>query len=91
LYGIDLPTRDEFVAFERNEDQIREFIGADMLVYQDLDDLLEAVMRKGNQNFTRPHCAYFNGDYPTGDVTWETLEEIESIRKRERKQAAKKS
>jgi amidophosphoribosyltransferase len=91
LYGIDLPTRDEFVAFERNEDEIREFIGADLLVYQDKEDLLEAVMRKGNLQFTRPHAAYFDGDYPTGDVTEATLEEIESIRKRERKQAAKKS
>jgi amidophosphoribosyltransferase len=79
------------VAFERNEEEICEFIGADLLVYQEKEDLLEAVMRKGNLQFSRPHCAYFDGDYPTGDVSEATLEEIESIRKRERKQTAKKS
>src|SRR5499427_10824088 len=39
VYGIDMPTATELVAHGRTEEQIREFIGADWLVYQDLDDL----------------------------------------------------
>jgi amidophosphoribosyltransferase len=86
LYGIDLPTRDEFVAYNRTEEQICEYIGADLLVYQDLEDLIEAVKRKNDHKFSKPHCAYFNGDYPTNDVTEEVLDEIEAIRKKERQE-----
>ncbi|MDP2586974.1 MAG: amidophosphoribosyltransferase [Candidatus Komeilibacteria bacterium] len=84
LYGIDLPTRDEYLAYNRTEDEIRQFIGADALIYQDLPDLIEAVTRKGDLKFTRPHCAFFDGDYATGDVTEEILAEVEAIRKGER-------
>ncbi|OGY88979.1 MAG: amidophosphoribosyltransferase [Candidatus Komeilibacteria bacterium RIFCSPLOWO2_01_FULL_45_10] len=84
LYGIDLPTRDEYAAYNRSEEEIRQFIGADVLIYQDLKDLIEAVTRKGDLKFTRPHCAYFDGDYPTGDVTEAVLEEVERQRKGER-------
>lgn len=84
LYGIDLPTRDEYVAYNRTEDEVRQFIGADALIYQDLEDLIEAVTRRGDLKFTRPHCAYFDGDYPTGDVTEEILAEVDRQRKGER-------
>lgn len=84
LYGIDLPTRQEYIAYNRSEDEIREYIGADVLIYQDLEDLVEAVTRKGDVKFTRPHTAYFNGDYPTDDVTPEVLAEVEERRKKER-------
>ncbi|MCX6785747.1 MAG: amidophosphoribosyltransferase [Candidatus Komeilibacteria bacterium] len=84
LYGIDLPTRDEYIAFDRTEDEVRQYIGADVLIYQDLEDLIEAVTRRGELKFTRPHTAYFDGDYPTGDVTEEVLAEVERQRKDER-------
>ncbi len=84
LYGVDLPTRDEYVAYNRTEDEIRQFIGADALIYQDLPDLIEAVTRRGELKFTRLHCAFFDGDYATGDVTEEVLAEVDSIRKGER-------
>ncbi len=84
LYGIDLPTRDEYVSYNRTEEEIRQLIGADVLVYQDLPDLIEAVTRRGELKFTRPHAAYFDGDYPTGDVTEEVLAEVERQRKGER-------
>jgi amidophosphoribosyltransferase len=84
LYGLDLPTRDEYAAYNRSEDEIRQFIGADVLIYQDLKDLIEAVTRKGELKFTKPHCAYFDGDYATGDVTEEVLAEVERQRKGER-------
>jgi len=84
LYGIDLPTREEFVAYKKSKEEIRKDIGADILVYQDLEDLIEAVMRKGDLKFSRPHCAYFNGDYPTQDVDARVLAKVEKQRKKER-------
>lgn len=84
LYGIDLPTREELIAYNKSEDEVRESIGADLLIYQDLEDLIEAVMRRGVLKFKRPHVAYFNGDYPTEDVTEEVLRQIERRRKGER-------
>lgn len=85
LYGIDLPTREEYVAYNRTEDQIREFIGADILIYQDLPDLIEAVMRDGNLKFKRMHAAYFDGDYVTGDVDEKVLVGVEWYRKDQKK------
>ena len=46
----------------------RKSIGADILIYQDLEDLIEAVTRKGGVKFNNPHCAFFNGDYPARSV-----------------------
>ncbi len=84
LYGIDMPTSDEYISFNKTEEEIRQSIGADLLIYQDLEDLIEAVTRKGKLAFTRPHTAYFDGDYPTEDVTPELLSKIEKQRKEER-------
>ncbi|PIS05084.1 MAG: amidophosphoribosyltransferase [Candidatus Buchananbacteria bacterium CG10_big_fil_rev_8_21_14_0_10_42_9] len=81
LYGIDLPTREEYIAYNKSIDEIRQSLGADELIYQDLDDLIEAVTRRGDLKFKRPHAAYFNGDYPTEGVTEEVLLEIERQRK----------
>jgi amidophosphoribosyltransferase len=84
LYGIDLPTREELIAHARSEDEIRELIGADGLIYQDIEGLQEAVTRKGRPAFRKPHMAYFDGDYATGDVTAAVLEEVEGRRRAEK-------
>ncbi len=84
LYGIDLPTTEEYVAHNRTIEQIQEVLGADLLIYQDLEDLIEAVTRRGDLRFTHPHCAYFNGQYPTEEVTLSILREVEERRKKER-------
>ncbi|MFQ5796192.1 MAG: amidophosphoribosyltransferase [Candidatus Bipolaricaulia bacterium] len=84
LYGIDLPTRDEYIAYNRTVKEIRENIGADMLIYQDLEDLVEAVTRRGDLKFSRPHTAYFDGDYPTKDVGGKVLAKVEAYRKKQR-------
>ncbi len=68
FYGIDLPTRAELIAAHKTEDEIREFIGADILLYQNIPDLVEAVTRRGEHNIDRPSMPYLDGWYVTGDI-----------------------
>ena len=65
VYGIDMPSAEELIAHGRDVEQVCEAISADRLIYQDLDDLVQAV-RKGNQRLTGFDCSVFNGDYVTG-------------------------
>jgi amidophosphoribosyltransferase len=78
IYGIDMPTTKELVAFDRTEDEVCEYIGADRLFYQDLDDLREAV-REGNLGIPTFDVSCFNGIYPTG-VRAEYLAALEASR-----------
>ncbi|OIP81220.1 amidophosphoribosyltransferase [Candidatus Peregrinibacteria bacterium CG22_combo_CG10-13_8_21_14_all_44_10] len=81
LYGIDLPSRKEYIANELSIDEIAKSIGADALFYQDLDDLVEAVSFGDVNNFC---LACFDGKYPTGDVDDATLGATEKERDAER-------
>lgn len=67
VYGIDMPAEEEFVAHNRTVDEIADEIGADWLIYQDLEDLVEAV-RKGNEKIEEFDCSCFDGNYITKDV-----------------------
>ena len=79
VYGIDMPTKDELIAHGRTVEQIAAEIGADWLVFQELDDLVEAV-RKGNPEITEFDCSVFTGEYVTGGVDTEYLDHIEQLR-----------
>ncbi len=79
VYGIDMSTKNEFVAKDRTEDEISTAIGADGVVYQPLENLIAAV-REGNPKITDTCSACFSGVYPTGDVTEERLSAIERER-----------
>jgi amidophosphoribosyltransferase len=68
VYGIDMPNQDELVATGRTESEIAQEIGADLLVYQDLDALKEAV-RHGNPRLSDFEASCFDGRYITGDIT----------------------
>jgi amidophosphoribosyltransferase len=68
FYGIDMPTRAELIAAHKNEEEIREYIGADILLYQQIEDLVEAVTRKGEHNIDRLSMPYLDGWYVTGDI-----------------------
>ena len=76
VYGIDMPTRQELIATDRNTEEICNEISADYLVFQDLDALNHAVAKVSPtvKNF---ETSCFNGDYITGDVTSEYLRTIE--------------
>jgi amidophosphoribosyltransferase len=69
IYGIDIPTREELVAFGRNEDEIAAKIGCDWVVYQDLEDLEYSVKVKASpeQPLTLFDTSCFSGTYVTGE------------------------
>jgi len=79
VYGIDMPTRAELIAAYRNEEEIRQEIGADALIYQDLEALREAV-RTINPALTQFDTSCFDGHYITGDVSAEYLASVETAR-----------
>ena len=86
VYGIDMPTVYEFVAHGRTDDEVAEFIGADWLIYQDLDDLIESA-RAGNPKIEEFDTSCFTGEYVTGDVSRDYLDHISSIRNDSAKQS----
>ncbi len=65
IYGIDMPAPSELIASGRDEKQIEKELGADRLIYQGLDDLIEAC-REGNAGITRFDTSCFSGEYVTG-------------------------
>jgi len=71
-----MPTRVELIATGRNEEQVAREIGADAVIYQDLDALKDAV-RAVNPKLTQFETSCFDGVYITGDVTSEYLASIE--------------
>ncbi len=79
VYGIDMPTRQELIATERDPDEICHEISADYLVFQDLDALTQSIS-KVNPALTRFETSCFNGNYITGTVTPEYLNALEARR-----------
>ena len=59
--------------------EIQRLIGADWLVYQDLEDLI-AASREGNPEIDQFDCSVFNGEYITGDINDGYLEQLEAAR-----------
>lgn len=68
VYGIDMPTKDELVAYNRTTEEVRDIIGCDALIYQDVDAMKQAVglLNPGLSGF---EASCFDGVYVTGDVT----------------------
>ena len=81
LYGIDMAATDELVASNKTEEEVCKEIGADWLVYQELDDLVSTV-QEGNPNITSFEISIFNGEYPTA-VDDNYLKSLEDSRKDE--------
>jgi amidophosphoribosyltransferase len=86
VYGIDMPTRAELIAAHRSEEEVASEIGADALVYQDLDDL-KAAVRRANPRLTSFETSCFDGIYVTGDITSDYLRAIEIRRDAKRDSA----
>ncbi|MDH3327255.1 MAG: amidophosphoribosyltransferase [Gammaproteobacteria bacterium] len=80
VYGIDMPSPEELIGYNRDDKEIAEAIGADWLIYQDLEDLIEATMHKHNSGIERFDASCFNGDYVTGDIDDQYLSNIRTSR-----------
>lgn len=79
VYGIDMPTRSELVAYGRTLAEINDMIGADQLIYQDVNDLKQAV-RDINPIIADFESSCFDGTYITGDITESYLDALEASR-----------
>ena len=79
VYGIDMPSASELIAHGRSEEEVEELIGADWLVFQDLEDLI-AASAEGNSQIEQFECSVFDGRYVTGDVDEDYLNRLENMR-----------
>ena len=85
VYGIDMPAASELIANGRSVEEIQELIGADRLIYQDLHGLIRSV-RHDNSSITEFDTSCFSGEYVTGDVTEDYLQDLEQRRNDSAKQ-----
>jgi amidophosphoribosyltransferase len=85
VYGIDMPAASELIANGRSVEEVQELIGADRLIYQDLHGLIRSV-RHDNSDISEFDTSCFSGEYVTGDVTDEYLDEVERRRNDSAKQ-----
>ncbi len=76
VYGIDMPSVNELLAHNRTTEEIAEVIGADWLVYQNLEDLI-ACARKGNKTLKQFDTSCFSGNYVTGNIDQNYLDRLE--------------
>ena len=79
VYGIDMPAANELIAFNRSAEEVAEEIGADWLIYQDLEDLIDACS-KGNEKIETFDASCFSGEYITGDISDDYLSQLEAMR-----------
>jgi amidophosphoribosyltransferase len=86
VYGIDMPSANELIAYGREIEQIADCIKADGLIFQDIEDLVEAV-REENSNLMAFETSVFTGNYITGDVDQTYLESIDKARSEKAKSA----
>lgn len=80
VYGIDMPTRAELIATGRTDEEIAREIGADAIIYQDLDELIAACVDASQGRITAYETSCFDGKYITGDVSDAYLDELEAKR-----------
>jgi amidophosphoribosyltransferase len=79
VYGIDMPSPHELVAYGRTTEEVAEHIGADLVIYQTLPDLVESC-RQFNPEIKEFDCSVFTGEYVTGGVDERYLEHIQRLR-----------
>ncbi|GAC25932.1 MAG: amidophosphoribosyltransferase [Alteromonadaceae bacterium] len=79
VYGIDMPSVNELIAYGREIEEISDLIRADGLIFQDISDLVEAVTEL-NPAIERFETSVFDGNYITGDVDQHYLERIDTLR-----------
>jgi amidophosphoribosyltransferase len=84
VYGIDMPSANELIAYGREIEQISDLIRADGLIFQDISDLVDAV-RELNPEVKRFETSVFDGNYITGDIDNAYLQRIDNLRNEDTK------
>jgi len=79
VYGIDMPSANELIAYGRENEDICQLIGADKLIFQTIDDLVSAV-GKANNEIKRFETSVFDGNYLTNDIDQQYLENLDAQR-----------
>ena len=79
VYGIDMPARNELIASGHTVDEVCQMIGADRLIFQDLDDLIDAVQDK-HSPVKQFDCSVFNGEYVAGGIDEDYLQALQQKR-----------
>jgi len=82
VYGIDMPTHEELIAADRSVEQIREYIGADALIYQDVE-AMKRVVAALNPKVAGFEASCFDGNYITGDISAEEFATMRSQRQQQ--------
>lgn len=80
VYGIDMPAKTDFIAHNRSTEEIAKEIGADWLIYQDLDDLVQACLEGSSSEVKAFDCSVFNGQYITGDIDDHYFAHLSAVR-----------
>ena len=86
VYGIDMASKNEFIAHKKNTDQVCKAIGSDKLIYQNLEDLIWSV-KQGNPEINVFDCSCFDGNYLTNDIDKPYLDNLEAERSDEAKES----
>ena len=79
VYGIDMAATTELVANKRTNKEVEEYIKADWLIYQELEDLIQAA-QVGNEKIKQFECSIFDGKYVTDDIDDKYLKDLEDAR-----------
>lgn len=84
FYGVDMPTKEELIAGNMNENEIENYLNVDALLYQKIDDLVEAVTRKGDHHIDTPCMACLDGNYIANDIDDDKIAQMEAMRVNDR-------
>ena len=84
FYGVDMPTKEELIAGNMNENEIEKFLEVDALLYQSIDNLVEAVTRRGDHHIDTPCMACLDGNYVANDIDKAKIAEMETMRVNDR-------
>lgn len=81
FYGVDMPTMSELIAANESIEHIKTYIGADILLYQTIPDLIESVTRRSGNTIKRPCMACLDKWYVTEDISAEKMSRLEQAKK----------
>lgn len=88
VYGIDMPVKSELISSGHTVDEVRQIIGADRLIFQDLDDLIHAVNNTKYSRVDSFDCSVFDGKYVAGNIDDAYLENLKTKRADNAKKAS---